>query len=69
MKVTAERLGLKNGSAPSKLHFAQLEDEEAEVKWVDLNIYNRGVKLSFTRGHISLKVAFKGPNVELFAYS
>ena len=25
----------------------------------------RGVKLIFTRGHISLEVAFKGPNVIL----
>ena len=28
-------------------------------------IYRRGVKLIFTRGHISLEVAFKGPNVIL----
>ena len=27
------------------------------------DIYYRGVKLIFTRGHISLTVAFKGPNV------
>ena len=28
-------------------------------------IYHRGVKLIFTGGHISLAVAFKGPNVIL----
>ena len=28
-----------------------------------LNIYGRGVKLIFTGGHISLTVAFRGPNV------
>ena len=27
------------------------------------NIYYRDVKLIFTRGHVSLAVAFKGPNV------
>ena len=31
-------------------------------------IYIRGVKLIFTRGHISLEVAFKGPNVILGLY-
>ena len=31
-------------------------------------IYHRGVKLIFTRGHISLTVAFKGPNVILGLY-
>ena len=30
--------------------------------------YIRGVKLIFTRGHISLTVAFKGPNVSLGLY-
>ena len=30
--------------------------------------YGRGVKLIFTRGHISLMVAFKGPNVILGLY-
>ena len=30
--------------------------------------YSRGVKLTFTRGHISLEVAFKGPNVILGLY-
>ena len=29
----------------------------------------RGVKLIFTRGHISLAVAFKGPNVILELYT
>ena len=29
----------------------------------------RGVKLIFTRGHISLPVAFKGPNVILGLYN
>ena len=29
--------------------------------------YGRSVKLIFTGGHISLMVAFKGPNVELLA--
>ena len=33
-----------------------------------LLIYSRGVKLIFTRGHISLTVAFKGPNVILGLY-
>ena len=31
-------------------------------------IQGRGVKLIFTRGHISLAVAFKGPNVILGLY-
>ena len=31
-------------------------------------VYNRDVKLIFTRGHISLTVAFKGPNVILGLY-
>ena len=31
--------------------------------------YSRGVQLIFTRGHISLMVASKGPNVELLAPS
>ena len=31
-------------------------------------IYIRGVKLIFTGGHISLEVAFKGPNVILGLY-
>ena len=31
-------------------------------------LYNRGVKLIFTGGHISLTVAFKGPNVILGLY-
>ena len=26
-------------------------------------LYHRGVKLTFTRGHISLAAAFKGPDV------
>ena len=30
--------------------------------------YSRGVKLIFTGGHISLAVAFKGPNVILGLY-
>ena len=30
--------------------------------------YGRGVRLIFTRGHISLAVAFKGPNVILGLY-
>ena len=30
--------------------------------------YARGVKLIFTRGHISLVVAFKGPNIMLGLY-
>ena len=30
--------------------------------------YTRGVKLIFTGGHISLAVAFKGPNVTLGLY-
>ena len=30
-----------------------------------LSTEGRGVKLIFIRGHISLKVAFKGPNVLL----
>ena len=33
-----------------------------------MNIYTRGVKLIFTGGHISLEVAFKGPNVTLGLY-
>ena len=32
-------------------------------------LYYRGVKLIFTRGHISLAVAFKGPNVILGLYT
>ena len=28
-------------------------------------LYTRGVKLIFTGGHISLEIAFKGPNVIL----
>ena len=32
------------------------------------NYYSRGVKLIFTGGHISLAVAFKGPNVILGRY-
>ena len=31
-------------------------------------LYIRGIKLIFTRGHISLEVAFKGPNVILGLY-
>ena len=31
--------------------------------------YSKGVKLIFTRGHISLTVAFKGPNVILGLYT
>ena len=34
-----------------------------------LNIYGRGVKLIFTGGHISLTVAFRGPNVTLGPYT
>ena len=33
------------------------------LQWI-----NQGVKLVFTRGHISLVVAFKGPNVILGLY-
>ena len=33
-----------------------------------LSFYVRGVKLIFTGGHISLAVAFKGPNVILGLY-
>ena len=32
-------------------------------------LQSRGVKLIFTRGHISLAVAFKGPNVILGLYT
>ena len=32
------------------------------------NVYFRGVKLIFTRGHISIVAAFKGPNVILGLY-
>ena len=32
-------------------------------------LYSRGVKLIFTGGHISLAVAFKGPNVILGLYT
>ena len=32
------------------------------------NVQTRGVKLIFTRSHISLEVAFKGPNVILGLY-
>ena len=31
-------------------------------------MYSRGVKLIFTGGHLSLEVAFKGPNVILGLY-
>ena len=33
------------------------------------SLYARGVKLLFTGGHISLAVAFKGPNVTLGLYN
>ena len=35
---------------------------------VQNTVYNRDVKLIFTGGHISLTVAFKGPNVILGLY-
>ena len=34
----------------------------------DLKYSGRGVKLIYIRGHISLAVAFKGPNVILVLY-
>ena len=38
------------------------------LNWIDNIVYTRGVKLIFTRGHISLTVTFKGPNVILGLY-
>ena len=39
-----------------------------EAKRVVLTVLGQSVKLIFTRGHISLEVAFKGPNVILGLY-
>ena len=39
--------------------------QEDELLWLG---YSRGVKLTFTGGHISLAVAFKGQNVILGLY-
>ena len=39
-----------------------------EAKRVVLTVLGQSVKLIFTRGHISLEGAFKGPNVTLGLY-
>ena len=39
-----------------------------EVGWGEVEENSKGVKLIFTGGHISLVVAFKGPNVILGLY-
>ena len=42
-----------------------LGDLDSYMKKNETSTYTRGVKLIFTRGHISLAVAFKGPNIIL----
>ena len=37
-------------------------------RWFVLLFYYKGLKLIFTRGYISLAVAFKGPNINLGLY-
>ena len=49
--------------------FNKSMDKDWKVTWTNVSMfYVRGVKLIFTRGHISLAVAFKGPNVMLGLY-
>ena len=45
-----------------------LEGRQARVTCLGRRLQDRGVKLIFARGHISLVVAFKGPNVILGLY-
>ena len=66
---------------PGENEFATSALETLNLDWpenfsicilTDLNIkilYFRGVKLIFTGGHISLAVAFKGPDVILGLYT
>ena len=45
------------------------EDQFPEVGYSYFILLGKGVKLIFTRDHISLAIAFKGPNVILGLYT
>ena len=49
-------------------HLYNLKSDDPDKSSSHLTPYISGIKLIFTRGHISLEVTFKGPNVILGLY-